>query len=89
MEDSSQFDRALIDSIRDHFEAWVDAQGQRDRFNKYRVCIAIDEECLQTLLGASEDALEQETEYYEDETVRYVKVTEAWPIIDEYDTFPG
>jgi hypothetical protein len=25
----------------------------------------------------------------EDETVRYVKVIEAWPIIDEYDTFPG
>jgi hypothetical protein len=56
MENSSQFDGASIDSICDHFQAWVDAQGQRDRFNNYRMCIIIDKECLQTLLGTSAEA---------------------------------
>ncbi|KAJ5142745.1 uncharacterized protein N7515_001532 [Penicillium bovifimosum] len=73
------------------FEEWVDAQGQRDKFNQYRMCIVIDEECLQTLLGTSAEALDQETQYVRDKTVRYVKVVEAWPIIDEgdEDEFPG
>ncbi|KAJ5160351.1 uncharacterized protein N7482_007355 [Penicillium canariense] len=89
MEDKAHFDGASTDSIRAHFEAWVDAQGQRDRFNKFRMCIVIDEECLQTLIGTSAEAIEQETEYETEETVRYVKVVEAWPIVDQYDEFPG
>ncbi|KAJ5892339.1 hypothetical protein N7504_009030 [Penicillium tannophilum] len=63
IEDAALFDGASTDSIRAHFEAWVDTQGQRDSFNRYRMCIVIDEECLQTLLGTSVEALEQETEY--------------------------
>ncbi|KAE8374278.1 hypothetical protein BDV26DRAFT_284407 [Aspergillus bertholletiae] len=90
MEDATRFDGASIDLIRAHFEGWVDAQGQRDKFNKYRMCIVIDEECLQTLLGTSVEALEQETEYHEDDTIRFVKVVEAWPELDENDdNFPG
>lgn len=89
MDDAAQFDGASIDSVRTHFQAWVDAQGQRDKFNQYRMCMVIDAECLQTLLGTSAEALEQETWYVWDETVRYVKVLEAWPIVDQYDDFPG
>jgi hypothetical protein len=89
MEDATLFDGASIDSIRAHFEAWVDIQDQRDSFNKYRMCIVLDEECLQTLLGTSAEALEQETAYKKDQTMRYVKVLEAWPYVDQYDTFPG
>ncbi|CDM28316.1 unnamed protein product [Penicillium roqueforti FM164] len=77
IEDAALFDGASIDSIRAHFEAWVDVQGQRDSFNKYRMCIVIDEECLQTLLGTSAEALEQETEYKRDKTKRYVKIEHA------------
>jgi hypothetical protein len=89
MEDATLFDGASIDSIRAHFEAWVDIQDQRDSFNKYRMCIVLDEECLQTLLGTSAEALEQETAYKKDQTKRYVKVLEAWPYVDQYDSFPG
>ncbi|OQE40886.1 hypothetical protein PENCOP_c005G01310 [Penicillium coprophilum] len=89
MEDAAQFEDASLDKIRAHFEAWVDAQGQRDKFNKYRMCMIIDEECLQTLLGTSAEALEQDTDNERYKTVRYVKVLEAWPEIDQYDTFPG
>jgi hypothetical protein len=53
------------------------------------MCLVIDDECLQTLLGTSTEALEQEARYVRDETVRYVKVLEAWPIVDQYDDFPG
>jgi hypothetical protein len=41
IEDVTQFDRASIDSIRARFEEWVDAQHQRDKFNKYRMCIVM------------------------------------------------
>lgn len=30
MEDAGDFDGLSIDSVRAHFQAWVDAQGQRD-----------------------------------------------------------
>ena len=53
------------------------------------MCIVIDEECLQTLLGISAEALEQETKYKRDKIKRYVKVLEVWPYVDQYDTFPG
>ncbi|THC94280.1 hypothetical protein EYZ11_006253 [Aspergillus tanneri] len=81
MEDSAQFDRASIESICVYFEAWVDAQEQRDSLNKCRMCIVIDEESLQMLLGTSAEALKKEDPYHPDETLRYVKVLEAWPII--------
>lgn len=63
IENATQLDGVSIDSIRARFEEWVDAQGQHDKFNKYRMCIVIDEECLQTLLGISAEVLEQETQY--------------------------
>ncbi|KAJ5800471.1 uncharacterized protein N7518_002539 [Penicillium psychrosexuale] len=44
----------------------------------------IDKECLQTLLGTSVETLEQDTN-----NERYKTVLEAWPEIDQYDTFPG
>ncbi|KAF3388503.1 hypothetical protein F1880_003869 [Penicillium rolfsii] len=89
IEDAAQFNRASIDAIRAHFEAWVDAQGQRDKFNKYRMCIVIDEECLQTLLSASVETLDQEAELAQGDTVRYVKVVEAWPNLADFEPFPG
>ncbi|KAF3391708.1 hypothetical protein F1880_007964 [Penicillium rolfsii] len=77
IEDATQLDGVSIDSIRARFEEWVDAQGQRDKFNKYRMCIVIDEECLQTLLGTSAEALDQETQYVRDKTVRTIKILKA------------
>jgi hypothetical protein len=50
--------------------AWVDTQGQRDKFNTYRMCMIIDEECLQTLLGTSVETLEQDTNNERYKTVR-------------------
>ncbi|KAA8641970.1 uncharacterized protein ATNIH1004_010909 [Aspergillus tanneri] len=70
MEDSAQFDRASIESICVYFEAWVDAQEQRDSLNKCRMCIVIDEESLQMLLGTSAEALKKEDPYHPDETLR-------------------
>lgn len=56
----------------------VDAQNQRDSSNKHLVCITIDEECMQKLLGTSAEALEQETQYVRDDTVRYLLKHGRW-----------
>lgn len=84
IEDPAKFDGASIETIRAHFEAWIDAQGKRDSFNKFRMCIIIDEESLQTL----KDGLVEDVENDERE-LRCVKVLEAFPIVDSLDTFPG
>lgn len=86
MEDPAQFQGASLDGIRTHFETWVDVQGMRDKWTKFRMCIIIDEESLQTLKDAT--VAEIETENFH-EPLRYVKVLEAFPNLDQYDTFPG
>ncbi|KAJ6109404.1 hypothetical protein N7486_001639 [Penicillium sp. IBT 16267x] len=89
MEDP-QFNGASIEGIRTHFETWVDAQGRRrDNWNRFRMCLIIDEESLQTLQGISAEQIEQEGPYNWDKELRCVKVLEAWPNVDQYDTFPG
>jgi hypothetical protein len=86
MEDPAQFQGASLDEIRTHFETWVDAQGMRDKWTKFRMCIILDEESLQTLKDAT--VVETERENFH-EPLRYVKVLEAFPDIDQYDIFPG
>jgi hypothetical protein len=49
----------------------------------------IDEDSLQTLKGAPNEALEDGSLDYSDNELRCVKVLEAFPIVDQYDTFPG
>lgn len=61
MEDPAQFQGASLDGIRTHFETWVDAQGMRDKWTKFRMCIIIDEESLQTLKDGT--VAETETEF--------------------------
>ncbi|CEO59005.1 hypothetical protein PMG11_03695 [Penicillium brasilianum] len=85
MEDPDQFQGASPDEIRTHFETWVDAQGMRDKWTKFRMCIIIDEESLQTLKDAT--VAETETEDFH-EPLRYVKVLEAFPDIDQCDVSP-
>lgn len=81
------FNRASLEEICSHFETCVDGQGMRDRWTKSRMCIIIDEESLQTLKG--ETVEEAEAKLGNNSPLRYVKVLEAFPIVDEYDTFPG
>ncbi|CAG8921027.1 unnamed protein product [Penicillium salamii] len=89
VQDPAQFDGASLETIRAHFEAWVEAEGMRDDWTKWRMCMIIDEESLQTLKGAPVEAVEDGTLDCPDDEVRYVKVLEAFPIVDRYDTFPG
>jgi hypothetical protein len=60
-------------------------KGMRDKWTKFRMCIIIDEESLQTLKDAT--VAETETENFH-EPLRYVKVLEAFPDIDQYDVSP-
>ncbi|CAG8123311.1 unnamed protein product [Penicillium nalgiovense] len=71
IEDPTQFNKASLEAIRAHFEAWVDAQGKRDNWNKFRMCIIIDEEYLQTLKGISAEYLENQGPGYFEEELRY------------------
>lgn len=84
IEDPAQFDRASLETVRAQFEVWVDGQGMRDRFNKYRVCLIIDDESLQTLKDTPVENAEKDTD-----ELRFVKALEAFPIMDSLDTFPG
>ncbi|KAJ5323141.1 hypothetical protein N7452_011430 [Penicillium brevicompactum] len=88
VQDPAQFDGASLETIRAHFEAWVDAQDMRDSWTKWRMCMIIDEESLQTLKGAPIETLEDGS-LDADKELRYVKVLEAFPIVDKYDIFPG
>lgn len=49
----------------------------------------IDEESLQMLKGAPIETLEDGSLDYSDKELRCVKVLEAFPIVDQYDKFPG
>ncbi|CAI7575832.1 unnamed protein product [Penicillium discolor] len=89
VQDPAEFNGASLEAIRAHFEAWVESQGMRDRWTKWRMCMIIDEESLQTLKGTSAEALENESPYHSDDELRCVKVLEAFPETDQYDTFPG
>lgn len=84
IEDSIQFDEASLETIRTHFEAWVDSQGRRDSFNKYRVCLIIDDESFRTLKDAPVENAENDID-----ELRFVKALEAFPITDSLSTFPG
>jgi hypothetical protein len=84
IEDPTQFDGVSLETVRAHFEAWVDSQGKRDRFNKYRVCLIVDEESLQTLKNAPVENVGDD-----DEELRIVIALEAFRIMDSLDTFPG
>lgn len=61
----------------------------RDGWTKWRMCMIIDEESLQTLKGAPIETLEDGSLDYSDKELRCVKVLEAFPIVDQYDKFPG
>jgi hypothetical protein len=67
----------------------VESQGKRDDWTRFRMCIIVDEESLQTLKGTSTEDLENQEPQHFDEELRCVKVLEAWPIVDQYDRFPG
>jgi hypothetical protein len=88
MDNAAEFDGASIDTIRSHFQAWVEAQGKRDRFPKYSMCMAINGQCLQALTDAAPFGKDEDKEY-DQLRERYVKVVEAWPQIDQFDTFQG
>ncbi|KAJ5710567.1 hypothetical protein N7488_004723 [Penicillium malachiteum] len=87
MESPAQLDGASFDDIRAHFETWADTQSMRDRWTKFRVCIIIDEESLQTVKDATVE--ETESKLPKNKPLRFVKVLEAFPDVDQYDEFPG
>jgi hypothetical protein len=88
MEDSQTLDGATIEDVRSHFESWVEGQGQRDRWNEYRVCMIIDEEILQLLnkVPLAEEHAEMHGLYCVKEAKEwYVKVIEAFPDPEEIE----
>jgi hypothetical protein len=52
------------------------------------MCIAINEENMQKLLGTSTEALALKTQYVRDSKVRFGG-RQAWPMGDEYDDLSG
>lgn len=78
-------------AIRADFEAWVESQGVSDTWTRWRMCMVIDKECLQTLKGITAETLEDDLRAnpLRDGKIRYVKGLEAFPEIDQYNTFPG
>lgn len=89
IEDPVQLNGASLEKVRLHFQNWVDIQlkGERDSFNKFRMCLIIDEECLQTLKDAPVEV--EHIRFSDDEQLRMVKALEAFPIMDPFSTFPG
>jgi hypothetical protein len=86
MEDSQIFNGATIEDVRSYFESWVEGQGQRDKWNKYRVCMVINEEIIQLLneVPSAEEHVEMHGLYCMKEIKEwYVKVVEAFPDPDE------
>jgi hypothetical protein len=92
MEDPQTLDGASIEDVRSLFQSWVEGQGQRDRWNKYRVCMIIDEEILQLLseVPSAEEHAEMHGLYCSEEIKKwYVKVVEAFPDPDEGEGIEG
>jgi hypothetical protein len=89
MEDPERLNGASIRDVRSHFESWVEGQGMRDRWNKYRVCMMIDDEVLELLVNevplAEEHKEMHGVRYVEEINTWYVKVIEAFPEADEGD----
>lgn len=72
--DDPCFDGASIDSVRAHFESWVEGRNKRDRWNMYRMCMVIDDEVFQLL---------KDMPYTEESDLDaldkwYVKLVEPW-----------
>ncbi|CAG8894805.1 unnamed protein product [Penicillium egyptiacum] len=83
-----KFDGASIDSIRAHFQRWVDVQEYQGHCTQYRMCMVIDEESLQTLLDAPPPQEGSDEKVID--PVRHVKVVRLLPDSeDEFDGFLG
>ncbi|CAI7569473.1 unnamed protein product [Penicillium viridicatum] len=78
IEDTSQFDGASIDQLREHFRAEATERDVLDEFPGYRMFIVIDEESFQTLQNAP----------LPEKRRHYVKLVEALEV-DPYESFPG
>jgi hypothetical protein len=86
VEDSQTLNGATIEDVRSHFQSWVEGQGHKDTWNKYRVCMVIDEENLQLLseVPSAEEHAEMHGLYCVEEIREwYVKVVEAFPDPEE------
>ncbi|EAU29605.1 predicted protein [Aspergillus terreus NIH2624] len=87
IEDSTVLDGVSLDVVRSHFESWVEQRNKRDRWNKYRVCMAIDEEILEllvhnVLLADPQSKMSGENKA-KDMKEWHVKVVEAFPDYEE------
>ncbi|PLB55402.1 hypothetical protein P170DRAFT_432945 [Aspergillus steynii IBT 23096] len=86
IEDENALNGATIDTVRAHFEQWVEDKCQRDMWNKYRICMVIDDDILQRLVDVPTP--EQHAEQHGDGCLQeiekwYVKVIE--PFFDPYN----
>lgn len=91
MDDPATLDGASIEDVRSHFESWVEGQGQRDLWNKYRVCMVLDDEILSLLaqVPTAEEHAERHGRCGEEINKWYVKVVEAFPDPDEGEGVEG
>ncbi|KAJ5817787.1 hypothetical protein N7447_007795 [Penicillium robsamsonii] len=83
MADPAQFDEAPIDSVRAHFESWVNSREKRN----HTTCIVIDDESLRAFLDAQ--PTKSESDKMGINSIPYIKVLTALPETDEYDSFMG
>ena len=84
IEDTSRFDGASIDQLREHFRADAIERDVLDVFSGYRMFIVIDEESFQTL----QNAPFPENSKYEERRHHYVKLVEALEV-DPSEDFQG
>ncbi|KAJ5398830.1 hypothetical protein N7465_009319 [Penicillium sp. CMV-2018d] len=84
IEDTSRFDGASIDQLREHFRADAIERDMLDVFPGYRMFIVIDEESFQTL----QNAPFPENSKYEERRHHYVKLVEALEV-DLSEDFQG
>ncbi|PWY94552.1 hypothetical protein BO94DRAFT_531510 [Aspergillus sclerotioniger CBS 115572] len=91
-EDLTTLDGASIDTVREQFEAWGESLGMRDQWNKYRVCMMIDQEAVDRLSQAV--LAEEHNELSVDKCLEdwkrwHVPVIEAFPDLDVGDDYQG
>jgi hypothetical protein len=89
IEKPATLDGASLDTVRGHFEGWVEARNKRDSWNKYRACLVIDEAAVQRLGEAMtpEEHREKHRKHCRAELPQwFLPAVEAFPEIEVGET---
>ncbi|KAI9875088.1 MAG: hypothetical protein M1830_008882 [Pleopsidium flavum] len=81
MDDKDTLEGVGVETIRSHFEHWVDAHGKSDaKGSRYETCLLIDSASLQSVLNAP---LLGSFEFHYNDASAYVTVMDASFAADE------